>query len=68
MTEDAEIVDREASDTSMFRHTLIFGKDLLGKDLMAKRDDVDDLVVIDPRDKASQKMYEQHMSKKRRKT
>ena len=35
-------------------HKLVFGKDLKGKDLMQRKDNVDDYVVIDPRQRGAQ--------------
>ncbi|KAL4805024.1 peptidyl-prolyl isomerase cwc27 [Aspergillus unguis] len=46
-------LDDDINDTSFLNHKLEFGKDTLGKDLKWKREhqDVDTLMVIDPREK-----------------
>jgi peptidyl-prolyl cis-trans isomerase SDCCAG10 len=57
-TQDAE---EDVSDAGWISHKLMFEKDLKGKDLMKRRETVDDYVVIDPRDreaKAKQEEYE----------
>jgi peptidyl-prolyl cis-trans isomerase SDCCAG10 len=49
-------------------HKLVFDKDLKGKDLLQRKETVDDYVVLDPRDKdmmAKQKQYDHDNSKKR---
>ncbi|OJJ43992.1 hypothetical protein ASPZODRAFT_135420 [Penicilliopsis zonata CBS 506.65] len=52
-TADKNDLDPARSDESWLSHTLVFGKDRLGKDLNWKREhaDAESLVVIDPRDK-----------------
>jgi peptidyl-prolyl cis-trans isomerase SDCCAG10 len=49
------------TDDGWISHQLVFDKDLKGKDLMQRKETVDDYVVIDPRDreaKAKQEEYE----------
>jgi peptidyl-prolyl cis-trans isomerase SDCCAG10 len=36
-------------ESGWLSHELVFAKDTKGKDLMKRRDDIDDYVVIDPR-------------------
>lgn len=51
----------EETDDGWISHKLVFDKDLKGKDLMQRKETVDDYVVIDPRDreaKAKQEEYE----------
>lgn len=51
----------EETDEGWISHRLVFDKDLKGKDLMQRKETVDDYVVIDPRDreaKAKQEEYE----------
>ena len=58
--------DAEAEDDDKkgwMSHTLSFEKDRLGKDLSWKKKNEDDLVVIDPREKAKD-IREEHKSKK----
>lgn len=48
-------------------HKLVFDKDLKGKDLLQRKETVDDYVVLDPRDKdmvAKQKQYDHDNRKK----
>ncbi|KAG0099136.1 hypothetical protein BGZ93_009020 [Podila epicladia] len=53
--EEAEGDDSDDNDIGWMQHKLVFEKDLKGKEvsLSAKRDDVDDYVVIDPLNKAN---------------
>lgn len=44
--------DADMADNGWMAHALSFGKDKLGKDLSWKKKNEDDLVVIDPREKA----------------
>ena len=44
-------------------HQLVFERDTKGKDLMARRDDADDFIVIDPRVKQLHKQQEQKRKK-----
>ncbi|CAO3682877.1 unnamed protein product [Umbelopsis vinacea] len=44
----------EDTDEGWMAHKLVFGKDLKGKDLMQRKDNVDDYVVIDPRQRGAQ--------------
>lgn len=51
----------EETDDGWISHKLVFDKDLKGKDLMQRKETVDDYIVIDPRDreaKAKQEEYE----------
>lgn len=51
----------DETDDGWISHKLVFDKDLKGKDLMQRKETVDDYVVIDPRDreaKAKQEEYE----------
>ncbi|KAL2810132.1 cyclophilin-like domain-containing protein [Aspergillus granulosus] len=50
---DANTAEDDANDSGWLTHQLQFGRDTLGKDLNWKRDhqDVDTLMVIDPREK-----------------
>ncbi|KAI9476142.1 MAG: peptidyl-prolyl isomerase cwc27 [Benjaminiella poitrasii] len=59
--------ENDESDEGWIAHKLIFDKDLKGKDLMQRKETVDDYVVIDPRDreaKAKQEEYEKKRSLK----
>ncbi|KAI8374288.1 cyclophilin-like domain-containing protein [Radiomyces spectabilis] len=59
--------DDKVTDEGWMSHKLVFEKDLKGKDLMQRRENVDDYVVIDPRDReaqAKQEEYERKRSKK----
>ncbi|KAI8985184.1 cyclophilin-like domain-containing protein [Pilobolus umbonatus] len=59
--------DDEVTDEGWISHKLVFDKDLKGKDLMQRKETVDDYVVIDPRDReaeAKQIEYEKRRSKK----
>lgn len=53
----------EANDTSWMSHALTFEKDRLGKDLTWKRKNEEELVVIDPREKAKDIREEQRAKK-----
>ncbi|KAL8924531.1 MAG: hypothetical protein Q9208_004006 [Pyrenodesmia sp. 3 TL-2023] len=57
MAGDADIADDD--DTGWMSHALNFDKDRLGKDLSWKKKSEDDLVVIDPREKAKDLKEEQ---------
>ncbi|KAL8750031.1 MAG: hypothetical protein Q9184_006576 [Pyrenodesmia sp. 2 TL-2023] len=57
MTGDAELADDD--DTGWMSHALNFDRDRLGKDLNWKKKSEDDLVVIDPREKAKDLKEEQ---------
>jgi peptidyl-prolyl cis-trans isomerase SDCCAG10 len=50
--EDNQGEDADDNDVDWMSHALSFGKDRLGKDLDWKRKNEEDLVVIDPREKA----------------
>jgi len=49
----------EETDEGWMAHKLVFGKDLKGKDLMQRKDNVDDYVVIDPRQRGAQAAAEE---------
>ncbi|RDI79841.1 hypothetical protein Vi05172_g10128 [Venturia inaequalis] len=51
-TEQAEADDEDLAGTAWLSHKLSFAKDRLGKDLKWKKQNEDELVVIDPREKA----------------
>ncbi|QDS70237.1 hypothetical protein FKW77_007181 [Venturia effusa] len=51
-TEQAEADDEDLAGTAWLSHKLTFAKDRLGKDLKWKKQNEDELVVIDPREKA----------------
>ncbi|KAI9143524.1 cyclophilin-like domain-containing protein [Paraphysoderma sedebokerense] len=55
-----------ATDEGWLTHTLVFEKDYKGKDLMKKRDDVNDFVVIDPRERKEQAMEVERQKKMER--
>lgn len=57
MTGDADVADDD--DTGWMSHALNFDRDRLGKDLNWKKKSEDDLVVIDPREKAKDLKEEQ---------
>ncbi|KAI9246601.1 cyclophilin-like domain-containing protein [Sporodiniella umbellata] len=62
-------VEEEVDDSGWIAHRLVFDKDLKGKDLMKRKDALDDYVVIDPRSReaqAKQEEYEQHKTSSRR--
>ncbi|KAI8082530.1 cyclophilin-like domain-containing protein [Gilbertella persicaria] len=62
--------DENETDEGWISHRLVFDKDLKGKDLMQRKETVDDYVVIDPRDReaqAKQEEYERKRSIKSRK-
>ncbi|KAF7732484.1 Peptidyl-prolyl isomerase cwc27 [Apophysomyces ossiformis] len=48
----------EQTDEGWLAHSLVFEKDLKGKDLMQRREAVEDYVVIDPREREAQAMME----------
>jgi peptidyl-prolyl cis-trans isomerase SDCCAG10 len=50
--EQAEADDEDLAGTAWLSHKLSFAKDRLGKDLKWKKQNEDELVVIDPREKA----------------
>ncbi|TID16077.1 cyclophilin-like protein [Venturia nashicola] len=50
--EQAEADDEDLAGTAWLSHKLTFAKDRLGKDLKWKKQNEDELVVIDPREKA----------------
>ncbi|KAI8329180.1 peptidyl-prolyl isomerase cwc27 [Choanephora cucurbitarum] len=59
----------DETDDGWISHRLVFDKDLKGKDLMQRKETVDDYVVIDPRDrsaKAKQEEYERKRSSRKR--
>ncbi|CEP11656.1 hypothetical protein [Parasitella parasitica] len=59
--------DDEVTDDGWISHQLVFDKDLKGKDLMQRKETVDDYVVIDPRDreaKAKQEEFDRKRSTK----
>jgi peptidyl-prolyl cis-trans isomerase SDCCAG10 len=51
---DKEDQDESDDDTGWMAHSLSFAKDRLGKDLEWKRKNEEELVVIDPREKAQE--------------
>ncbi|KAG0168436.1 Peptidyl-prolyl isomerase cwc27 [Apophysomyces sp. BC1034] len=61
---------QEQTDEGWLAHSLIFEKDLKGKDLMQRRETVDDYVVIDPREREAQAMLDfgkrEHKSDRKR--
>ncbi|KAG2235834.1 hypothetical protein INT48_003946 [Thamnidium elegans] len=61
-----DVTDIEVDDTDdgWISHKLVFDKDLKGKDLMQRRETVDDYVVIDPRDREA-KAKQEEFEKKR---
>lgn len=61
-----DITGMEIDDTDdgWISHKLVFDKDLKGKDLMQRRETVDDYVVIDPRDREA-KAKQEEFEKKR---
>ncbi|KAL9541646.1 Peptidyl-prolyl isomerase cwc27 [Mucor bainieri] len=65
---DASMLEEvDATDEGWISHQLIFDKDLKGKDLMQRKETVDDYVVIDPRDreaKAKQEEFDRKRSTK----
>lgn len=64
----ATLEEEEMTDEGWISHKLVFDKDLKGKDLMQRKETVDDYVVIDPRDreaKFKQEEYERKKSSKR---
>ena len=65
--QDAE-TGAEADDRGWMSHALTFEKDRLGKDLSWKKKNEEDLIVIDPREKAKDIKEEQRAKKKARLT
>ena len=65
--QDAE-TGAEADDKGWMSHALTFEKDRLGKDLSWKKKNEEDLIVIDPREKAKDIKEEQRAKKKARLT
>lgn len=61
MSENAD--EDEDEETAWMAHALTFGKDRLGKDLSWKKNNEEDLVVIDPREK-TREIMEEHRAKK----
>lgn len=60
---DKQDQDESDDDTGWMSHALSFAKDRLGKDLEWKRKNEEDLVVIDPRERAQDLRVEQKMKK-----
>ena len=65
--QDAE-TGAEADDKGWMSHALTFEKDRLGKDMSWKKKNEEDLIVIDPREKAKDIQEEQRAKKKARLT
>ncbi|KAL8689067.1 MAG: hypothetical protein Q9218_005175 [Villophora microphyllina] len=61
--DDADVVDED--DKAWMSHALNFDKDRLGKDLNWKKKNEDDLVVIDPREKAKDIKEEQRTKRQK---
>lgn len=62
----AEKADEDENDTGWMSHALSFAKDRMGKDLEWKRKNEQELVVIDPRDKAKELGVEKQKGKGKR--
>lgn len=58
----------DADDDGWISHKLVFDKDLKGKDLMQRKETVDDYVVIDPRDREAKAKQEEYEKKRHLKT
>lgn len=56
---DLSLEEEEETDEGWFAHRLVFDKDLKGKDLMQRKETVDDYVVIDPRDREAKAKQEE---------
>lgn len=64
---DLSLEEEDETDEGWISHQLVFDKDLKGKDLMQRKETVDDYVVIDPRDreaKAKQEEFDRKRSMK----
>ncbi|GAA5803359.1 Peptidyl-prolyl isomerase cwc27 [Helicostylum pulchrum] len=61
---DVTGMEIDDTDDGWISHKLVFDKDLKGKDLMQRRETVDDYVVIDPRDREA-KAKQEEFDKKR---
>jgi peptidyl-prolyl cis-trans isomerase SDCCAG10 len=56
---DLSLEEEEQTDEGWISHQLVFDKDLKGKDLMQRKETVDDYVVIDPRDREAKAKQEE---------
>lgn len=56
--------DADETDEGWISHKLVFDKDLKGKDLMQRKETVDDYVVIDPRDREAKAKQEEYDKKR----
>ncbi|CEJ03316.1 hypothetical protein G6F70_008288 [Rhizopus microsporus] len=61
---DMTNVEDDVSDEGWIAHKLVFEKDLKGKDLMRRRETVDDYVVIDPRSRQAKAIQEEYERKR----
>lgn len=64
---DAFGMQEEQNDEGWMGHKLVFAKDLKGKDLMQRKDNIDDYVVIDPRQRGAQVAAEELEKKQKAK-
>ncbi|KAI9007905.1 hypothetical protein CLU79DRAFT_829608 [Phycomyces nitens] len=62
------VEDQSETDEGWMSHQLVFGKDYKGKDLMQRKETVDDYVVIDPRERGAKAKEEEYLRKKSQKT
>jgi peptidyl-prolyl cis-trans isomerase SDCCAG10 len=60
--------DDDVSDQDWISHKLVFDKDLKGKDLMQRKETVDDYVVIDPREREAKVKQEEYEKKRNQKS
>lgn len=64
----ADVGEDDVTDEGWISHKLVFDKDLKGKDLMQRKETVDDYVVIDPRDREAKLKQEEYERKRSQKT
>jgi peptidyl-prolyl cis-trans isomerase SDCCAG10 len=64
---DAFGMQEDQNDEGWMGHKLVFAKDLKGKDLMQRKDNIDDYVVIDPRQRGAQVAAEELEKKQKAK-
>ncbi|KAI7861439.1 hypothetical protein BDF14DRAFT_1869805 [Spinellus fusiger] len=57
-------IEAAKTDEGWMAHQLVFAKDKKGKDLMQRKETVDDYVVIDPRERGAKAAEEEYLRKK----
>ncbi|KAL0076315.1 peptidyl-prolyl isomerase cwc27 [Phycomyces blakesleeanus] len=62
------VEEQPETDEGWMSHQLVFGKDYKGKDLMQRKETVDDYVVIDPRERGAKAKEEEYLRKKSQKS